>query len=109
MGKSKSNKKEVIDEDEPIEEAIDDAKLDNTNKNLDDISKKVEDISKKSETMFENESNLPQDIINQSVEMFADAGGDQSQIPNIASNFPGLEEDVMEFLEGYDLGLDYDI
>jgi hypothetical protein len=41
--------------------------------------------------------------------MFADVNGDSDEIINIASNFPEYEESVVEFLEGYDLGLDYDI
>jgi hypothetical protein len=113
---SKINKKnkdvvspEVIDEDEPIGEAIDDKKLDDTTKSLDVINKTVDDISKKTTEMFENEGELPQNIINQAVEMFADVNGDSDEIINIASNFPEYEESVVEFLEGYDLGLDYDI
>ena len=113
---SKINKKnkdavssDIIDEDAPIDEAIDDKKLDDTSKSLDDIGKKVEDISTKTKDMFENEGELPQNIINQAVEMFADVNGDSDEIINIASNFPEYEESVVEFLEGYDLGLDYDI
>jgi hypothetical protein len=100
---------DIIDEDTPIDEAIDDKKLDDTSKSLDDIGKKVEDISTKTKDMFENEGELPQNIINQAVEMFADVNGDSDEIINIASNFPEYEESVVEFLEGYDLGLDYDI
>jgi hypothetical protein len=100
---------DIIDEDAPIDEAIDDKKLDDTSKSLDDIGKKVEDISTKTKDMFENEGELPQNIINQAVEMFADVNGDSDEIINIASNFPEYEESVVEFLEGYDLGLDYDI
>jgi SMC interacting uncharacterized protein involved in chromosome segregation len=100
---------EVIDEDEPIGEAIDDKKLDDTTKSLDVINKTVDDISKKTTEMFENEGELPQNIINQAIEMFADVNGDSDEIINIASNFPEYEESVVEFLEGYDLGLDYDI
>jgi hypothetical protein len=100
---------EVIDEDEPIGEAIDDKKLDDATKSLDVINKTVDDISKKTTEMFENEGELPQNIINQAVEMFADVNGDSDEIINIASNFPEYEESVVEFLEGYDLGLDYDI
>jgi hypothetical protein len=100
---------DIIDEDAPIDEAIDDKKLDDTSKSLDDIGKKIEDISTKTKDMFENEGELPQNIINQVVEMFADVNGDSDEIINIASNFPEYEESVVEFLEGYDLGLDYDI
>jgi uncharacterized radical SAM superfamily protein len=46
---------DIIDEDAPIDEAIDDKKLDDTSKSLDDIGKKVEDISTKTKDMFENE------------------------------------------------------
>jgi hypothetical protein len=107
--KDKPAKSEIIDEDEPIEEAIDDKKLDNTTKSLDDINKKVEDISKKTTEMFENEEDLPQDILNQVVEKFADMRGDRDSIPAIAASFPNYEEEIIEFLDGYDLGLDYDI
>jgi uncharacterized membrane protein YgaE (UPF0421/DUF939 family) len=109
LSKKDKVKKEVIDEDAPIEEAIDDKKLDDTSKSLEDIDKKVDDISKKTETMFESEGELPQNIINQAVEMFADVDGDTDEIINIASKFPEYEDAVVEFLEGYDLGLDYDI
>ena len=107
--KDKPAKSEIIDEDETIDEAIDDKKLDDTTKSLDDIDKKVEDISKKTTEMFENENNLPQDILNQVVEKFADMGGDRDSIPTIAASFPNYEEEIIEFLDGYDLGLDYDI
>ena len=109
LSKKDKVKKEVIDEDAPIEEAIDDKKLDDTSKSLEDIDKKVDDISKKTETMFESEGELPQNIINQAVEMFADVNGDTDKIIDIASKFPEYEDAVAEFLEGYDLGLDYDI
>ena len=109
LSKKDKVKKEVIDEDTPIDEAIDDKKLDDTTKSLEDIDKKVDDISKKTETMFESEGELPQNIINQAVEMFADVDGDTDEIINIASKFPEYEDAVVEFLEGYDLGLDYDI
>jgi hypothetical protein len=107
--KDKPAKSEIIDEDESIEEAIDDKKLDDTTKSLDDIDKKVEDISKKTTEMFENEEDLPQDILNQVVKKFADMGGDRDSIPAIAASFPNYEEEIIEFLDGYDLGLDYDI
>jgi chromosome segregation ATPase len=109
LSKKDKVKKEVIDEDAPIEEAIDDKKLDDTSKSLEDIDKKVDDISKKTETMFESEGELPQNIINQAVKMFADVNGDTDKIIDIASKFPEYEDAVVEFLEGYDLGLDYDI
>jgi hypothetical protein len=107
--KDKPAKSEIIDEDEPIGEAIDDKKLDDTTKSLDVINKTVDDISKKTTEMFENESDLPQDIINQVVEKFADGGGDSDLIYSIAASYPNYEEEIIEFLEGYDLGLDYDI
>ena len=107
--KDKPAKSEIIDEDESIEEAIDDKKLDDTTKSLDDIDKKVEDISKKTTEMFENEEDLPQDILNQVVKKFTDMGGDRDSIPAIAASFPNYEEEIIEFLDGYDLGLDYDI
>ncbi len=107
--KDKPAKSKIIDEDEPIEEAIDDQKIDKVKASLDDIDTTVDNISKKTTEMFENEENLPQDILNQVVEKFADVGGDIDSIPTIAASFPNYEEEIVEFLEGYDLGLDYDI
>jgi hypothetical protein len=100
---------DIIDEDTPIDEAMDDQKVDKVKTSLEDINKTVDDISTKTKEMFESEGELPQDIINQAVEMFANVNGDSDEIINIASNFPEYEESVVEFLEGYDLGLDYDI
>jgi hypothetical protein len=107
--KDKPKTKEIIDEDEPIDEAIDDQKVDKVKTSLNDINKTVDDISKKTTEMFENEEDLPQDILNQVVEKFADMGGDPETIPLIAASFPNYEEEIIEFLEGYDLSLDYDI
>jgi hypothetical protein len=100
---------DIIDEDTPIDEAMDDQKVDKVKTSLEDINKTVDDISTKTKEMFESEGELPQDVINQAVEMFANVNGDSDEIINIASNFPEYEESVVEFLEGYDLGLDYDI
>jgi hypothetical protein len=97
---------EVIDEDAPIEEAIDDQKVDKVKTSLEDINKTVDDISTKAKDMFEVEGELPQSIINQIVKMYAEEG---MEIEDIASNFPEMYDEVIEFLEGYDLGLDYDI
>jgi len=97
---------EVIDEDEPIGEAIDDQKVDKVKTSLEDIDKTVDSISTKTKDMFEVENELPQEVINQIVKMYAEDG---MEIDDIASNFPEMYEDVVEFLEGYDLGLDYDI
>ena len=54
----------------------------------------------------EGENNLPQEIINQIIPMYAEEG---MEIEDIASMYPEMYNEVVEFLEGYDLGLDYDI
>jgi hypothetical protein len=109
LSKKDKIKKEVIDEDAPIEEAIDDQKVDKVKTSLEDIDKKVTDISAKTKDMFESEEELPQDVLNTVVEKFAETGGDVDMIPVIAASFPTYEKEIIEFLEGYDLGLDYDI
>ena len=54
----------------------------------------------------EGENELPQEIINQIVPMYVEEG---MEIEDIASMYPKMYNEVVEFLEGYDLGLDYDI
>ena len=54
----------------------------------------------------EGENELPQEIINQIIPMYAEEG---MEIEDIASMYPEMYNEVVEFLEGYDLGLDYDI
>jgi len=54
----------------------------------------------------EGKNNLPQEIINQIIPMYAEEG---MEIEDIASMYPEMYNEVVEFLEGYDLGLDYDI
>lgn len=54
----------------------------------------------------EGENELPQKIINQIVPMYVEEG---MEIEDIASMYPKMYNEVVEFLEGYDLGLDYDI
>jgi hypothetical protein len=97
---------EVIDEDEPIDEAIDDQKVDKVKTSLEDINKTVDDISTKAKDMFEVEGELPQEIINQIVKMHVEDG---MEIEDVASKFPEMYDEVIEFLDGYDAGLDYDI
>jgi hypothetical protein len=97
---------EVIDEDEPIGEAIDDQKVDKVKTSLEDINKTVDDISTKAKDMFEVEGELPQKLINQIVKMHVEDG---MEIEDVASNFPEMYDEVIEFLDGYDTGLDYDI
>jgi uncharacterized protein (DUF433 family) len=54
----------------------------------------------------EGENELSQEIINQIIPMYAEEG---MEIEDIASMYPEMYNEVIEFLEGYDLGLDYDI
>ncbi len=54
----------------------------------------------------EGENELPQEIINQIIPLYAEEG---MEIEDIASMYPKMYNEVVEFLEGYDLGLDYDI
>ena len=54
----------------------------------------------------EGENELPQEIINQIVPMYVE---ERMEIEDIASMYPKMYNEVVEFLEGYDLGLDYDI
>jgi hypothetical protein len=54
----------------------------------------------------EGENELSQEIINQIIPMYAEEG---MEIEDIASMYPEMYNEVVEFLEGYDLGLDYDI
>ena len=67
------------------------------------------EIKYKTKDIFENERELPQDILNTVVDKFAETGGDEDMIPVIAASFPTYEKEIIEFLEGYDLGLDFDI
>lgn len=79
--------------------------------NWEEIKKIVDDIEKTD--LFEEDetidNELPQEIINQIVPMYAETGGDNSKIEDIASEFPEMYNEVVKFLEGYDLGNDYDI
>ena len=54
----------------------------------------------------EGENELPQEIINQIVPMYVE---ERMEIEDIASMYPKMYNEVVEFLEGYDLGQDYDI
>jgi uncharacterized protein (DUF433 family) len=54
----------------------------------------------------EGENELPQEIINKIIPMYVEEG---MEIEDIASMYPKMYNEVVEFLEGYDLGLDYDI
>ena len=79
--------------------------------NWEEIKKIVDDIEKTD--LFEEDetidNELPQEISNQIVPMYAETGGDNSKIEDIASEFPEMYNEVVKFLEGYDLGNDYDI
>lgn len=54
----------------------------------------------------EGENELPQEIINKIIPMYVEEG---MEIKDIASRYPKMYNEVVEFLEGYDLGQDYDI
>jgi len=54
----------------------------------------------------EGENELPQEIINQIVPMYVEEG---MEIEDIASMYPKMYNEVVEFFKGYDLGQDYDI
>jgi hypothetical protein len=54
----------------------------------------------------EGENELPQEIINKIIPMYVEEG---MEIEDIASMYPKMYNEVVEFLEGYDLGLDYGI
>jgi hypothetical protein len=71
---------------------------------VDDIEKT--DLFEEDETHDEGENELPQEIINQIIPMYVEEG---MEIEDIASMYPEMYNEVVEFLEGYDLGLDYDI
>jgi hypothetical protein len=106
LSKIKKNNKDavssdIIDEDAPIDEAMDDQKVDKVKTSLEDINKTVDDISTKTKDMFESENELPQDIINQAIEMFTNVNGNTDKIIDIASKFPEYEDAVAEFLEEY--------
>jgi hypothetical protein len=114
LSKIKKNNKDavssdIIDEDAPIDEAMDDQKVDKVKTSLEDINKTVDDISTKTKDMFESENELPQDIINQAIEMFTNVNGNTDKIIDIASKFPEYEDAVAEFLKEYNLRLDYNI
>jgi len=103
-------KKEVIDEDEVLNE-IDPKGTEaarDASKEMDDNFKSIKSTVDSIE-LEEDENGVPQSIINQVVDKYADTGGDNSKIEIIASEFPEYEKEIIEFLEGYDLGLDYDI
>ena len=54
----------------------------------------------------EGENELPQEIINQIVPMYVE---ERMEIEDIASMYPKMYNEVVEFFKGYDLGQDYDI
>ena len=54
----------------------------------------------------EGENELPQEIINKIIPMYVE---ERMEIEDIASMYPKMYNEVVEFLEGYDLGQDYDI
>jgi hypothetical protein len=120
-GKAKSPRKEVIDE---TDEIIDEAELNEAPPSEDittigtNLKKTSPELKKFEDTLTniskieleeEDETILPQNILNQVVEKFAAMSGDRDSIPLIASSFPDYKEKIIEFLDGYDLGLDYDI
>jgi hypothetical protein len=71
---------------------------------VDDIEKT--DLFEEDETHDEGENELPQEIINQIIPMYVEEG---MEIEDIASMYPEMYNEVVKFLEGYDLGNDYDI
>jgi hypothetical protein len=120
-GKAKSPRKEVIDE---TDEIIDETELNEAPPSEDittigtNLKKTSPELKKFEDTLTniskieleeEDETILPQNILNQVVEKFAAMSGDRDSIPLIASSFPDYKEKIIEFLDGYDLGLDYDI
>ena len=108
--KEDNNIQEV--EDEIIEKEINEGPKEDSSSgirdNWEEIKKIVDDIEK-TDLFEEDENGLSQEIINQIVPMYAETGGDTSKIEDIASEFPEMYDEVVEFLEGYDLGNDYDI
>ena len=99
----------VTGEGEPIEEeAINEAPpsqdLEKGLESAEAIKKALEDVSKIE--LEEDTNELPQEIINQIVPMYVE---EEMEIEDIASMYPEMYNEVVEFLEGYDLGLDYDI
>jgi hypothetical protein len=120
-GKAKSPRKEVIDE---TDEIIDETELNEAPPSEDittigtNLKKTSPELKKFEDTLTniskieleeEDETILPQNILNQVVEKFAAMSGDRDSIPLIASSFPDYKKKIIEFLDGYDLGLDYDI
>jgi hypothetical protein len=112
---TKTKKKEVIDEDEPLNEELPaDSKetVDNMNAAKDAAGEFADELERadkaleEDETHDEGENELPQEIINQIIPMYVEEG---MEIEDIASMHPEMYNEVVEFLEGYDLGLDYDI
>jgi hypothetical protein len=53
-----------------------------------------------------NPSDLPQEIIDDIVVLYAE---DNMDIEDIANMYPEYGEEIIDFLQGYDPGLDYDI
>lgn len=104
------SKKEVIDEEEVLNE-VDPKGTEaarDASKEMVDNFKELEATAKKIE-LEEDENGIPQSIVNIVVDEYAKTGGDDSKIGIIAASFPNYEEEIIEYLEGYDLGLDYDI
>jgi len=58
------------------------------------------------EDMGGDSTSLPQDIINKITTMYAEEGMDMDEIAN---QFPEYGGEIIDYLQGYDLGLDYDI
>jgi predicted nucleic acid-binding Zn-ribbon protein len=105
--KDKPAKSEIIDEDEVLNEidpkgteAARDASKEIDN-NFKSIKSTIDSIE-----LEEDENGIPQEIINQVVKMHVEDG---MEIEDVASKFPEMYDEVVEFLDGYDLGLDYDI
>ena len=112
---TKTKKKEVIDEDEPLNEELPaDSKetVDNMNAAKDAAGEFADELERadkaleEDETHDEGENELPQEIINQIIPMYVEEG---MEIEDIASMYPKMYNEVVKFFEGYDLGNDYDI
>jgi len=91
-------------EEEVINEAPPSQDLEKGLESAEAIKKALEDVSKIE--LEEDTNELPQEIINQIVPMYVE---EEMEIEDIASMYPEMYNEVVEFLEGYDLGLDYDI
>jgi len=91
-------------EEEVINEAPPSQDLEKGLESAEAIKKALEDVSKIE--LEEDTNELPQEIINQIVPMYVE---EEMEIEDIASMYPEMYNEVVEFLEGYDLGLDYDV